>query len=118
MRRVFTHAIKLREITEPLVSYDCQHNAAEVRRDFDVVDICEHGVVTGYSEFDANEVLHETEPLLPVIVALRNALAHTNEIVSGRGPALAVMVATVESLPARMKLTVAPTGQPAFALSS
>ena len=50
LRRLFTRTITLRDIAEPLVSFDHTQLAGEVRtfmeqREFDVVGVREHGVV-------------------------------------------------------------------------
>lgn len=92
LRRLFTRTITLRDIAEPLVSFDHIHPASEVRafmdqREYDVVGVREHGVVSGYvlrSElssgtvgehrhmFAAGDVLPDTDPLHSAFAALRD----------------------------------------------
>lgn len=91
LRRMFARTITLRDIAEPLVSFDHTQAAAEVRafmerREFDVVGLREHGVVVGYvgreelaagpvgnylRPFAADTVLPDSEPLLAAFAALR-----------------------------------------------
>ena len=90
LRRMFARTITLRDIAEPLVSFDHTQPAAEVRafmaqREFDVVGVREHGVVAGYvlrddlvegatgkhrRAFVAGEVLPDNDPLLAAFAAL------------------------------------------------
>jgi hypothetical protein len=91
LRRMFARTITLRDIAEPLVSFDHTQPAGEVRafmerREFDVVGLREHGVVVGYvgrdelkdgpagnylRSFAADTVLPDSEPLLSAFAALR-----------------------------------------------
>lgn len=91
LRRLFVRTITLRDIAEPLVSFDARSSAAEVRafmeeREFDVVGVRDHGLVTGYvaraalaageiaehrRAFAPTEVLSDSEPLLAAFAALR-----------------------------------------------
>ena len=91
LRRLFVRTITLRDIAEPLVSFDSTHPAAAVRsfmesREFDVVGVREGGVVTGFvghedladasvgegrRAFAAHMVLPDGEPLLSAFTALR-----------------------------------------------
>src|ERR1035438_7976657 len=91
LRRLFAHTITLRDIAEPLASFDLGQPASEIRafmdrRGYDVVGMREHGVITGYwvcaeltdSEtarahchaFSHDEVLPDSEPLLSAFKAL------------------------------------------------
>jgi len=106
---MFARTITLRDIAEPLVSFDHTQPATEVRafmerREFDVVGVREHGVVAGYlvreelidgqagtqrHPFGPGEILPDTEPLLAAFSALRerrhvfiNVLGHAGGIVS------------------------------------
>ncbi len=87
---MFARTITLRDIAEPLVSFDHTQPAAEVRtfmehREFDVVGVREQGIVTGYlvrselngdlvgthgHKFTAGDVLPDNEPLLTAFAAL------------------------------------------------
>ena len=54
LRRLFARTITLRDIAEPLVSFDHGQPAGEVRdfrerRELDVVGVREYGMVTGYT---------------------------------------------------------------------
>lgn len=91
LRRLFARTIALRDIAEPLVSFDLGQTSSEVRtfmehREFDVVGVREHGVVTGYvarhklnggvigkhrRTFASDDVLPDSEPLLSAFAALR-----------------------------------------------
>jgi hypothetical protein len=91
LRRLFSRTITLRDIAEPLVSFDEGQPAEKVRafmeqREFDVVGVRGNGVVTGHvvrsdlrdgllrdysREFDPGEVLPDGEPLLAAFDALR-----------------------------------------------
>ncbi len=109
LRRLFARTITLRDIAEPLVSFDAGQSAAEVRalmeqREYDVVGVRELGVVTGYvlraeltgdttgahrRAFASGDVLPDSEPLLAAFAALRerrhvfiNVLGHAGGIVT------------------------------------
>ncbi len=109
LRRMFARTITLRDIAEPLVSFDHTQPAAEVRafmqqREFDVVGVREQGVVAGYvvrdelagglagaqrRAFARGEVLPDNEPLLAAFAALRerrhvfiNVLGHVGGIIT------------------------------------
>ncbi len=91
LRGLFARTIALRDIAEPLASFDHSQPAAVVRgfmeqRGYDVVGIRESGVVTGYvlradlvdglaekhrRAFAAGDVLPDSEPLLTAFAALR-----------------------------------------------
>jgi len=91
LRQLFARTIALRDIAEPLASFDQSQPADEVRafmeqRGYDVVGLRERGVVTGYVSrtelldgavgnfrrvFGTNEVLPDSEPLLAAFEALR-----------------------------------------------
>ena len=91
LRRLFARTITLRDIAEPLVSFDLGQLAGEIRtfmeqQEFDVVGVRERGVVTGYATrsdleggavgryrrtFAANDILPDSEPLLRAFAALR-----------------------------------------------
>lgn len=92
LRRLFTRTITLRDIAEPLVSFDHIQSADEVlafmqSREFDVVGVREHGVVVGLAlrsalkggtvgdhrqPFSLVDVLADTEPLHSAFDALRD----------------------------------------------
>ena len=91
LRRLFARTITLRDIAEPIVSFDHTQPAADARafleqREFDVVGVREHGVVTGYAVraeltagcigehrhvFSSGEAVPDSEPLLTAFAALR-----------------------------------------------
>ena len=91
LRRLFARTISLRDIAEPLASFDHTQPASEVRafmeqREFDVVGVREAGVVTGYvtrgelvdgligaqrHAFGPGEAVADSEPLLTAFAALR-----------------------------------------------
>lgn len=96
LRELFEHRITVRHISEPLVSFDSNHLAAQVRRfmeekDYDVVGVREDGLVSGYARkddlsledgdqvgvhlvrFKSEDMLSESTPLLNVFEALRNS---------------------------------------------
>jgi hypothetical protein len=92
LRRLFERAITIREIAEPLVSFDTDSDTESVRafmdaRNFDVVGLREGGRLVGYvrrndlthgsvagclTRFQAGEVLTERKPLSAAVQALRN----------------------------------------------
>ena len=109
LRRLFARTITLRDIAEPLVSFDHGQSAAEVRtfmerREYDVVGVRENGVVTGcvmrndlasgtigshLRVFGREEVLPDSEPLLAAFAALRerrhvfiNVFGHVGGIIT------------------------------------
>jgi hypothetical protein len=91
LRDLFARTVTLRDIAEPLVSFDQERPVAAVRafmeqREFDVVGIRTRGIVSGYvvrgdlengelsgaqRSFTAEEVLPDSEPLLAAFAALR-----------------------------------------------
>lgn len=91
LQRLFARTITLRDIAEPLSSFDVGQPAAEVRafmadRGYDAVGVRRHGVVTGFvrcselgpgtvgdyrEAFSAANVLPDSEPLLAAFAALR-----------------------------------------------
>lgn len=91
LRQLFARTLVLRDLAEPLASFDHDRPAAEVRafmeaRGYDVVGLREAGVVTGYvaraelaagaaeqyrRPFEACDVLPDSEPLLAAFAALR-----------------------------------------------
>lgn len=91
LRRLFIRTIALRDIAEPLISFDANQSAQGVRalmdrRGYDVVGVREHGVVTGFAvrseleggaigdqrrPFGAGDVLPDGEPLLAAFATLR-----------------------------------------------
>jgi hypothetical protein len=92
LRRLFERAITIREIAEPLVSFDTDRNAEAIRaymeaRNFDVVGLRNGGRLAGYvrrkglkqgpvqgclTRFREGEVLTESEPLSAAIQALQD----------------------------------------------
>lgn len=92
LHRIFTQSITVREIAEPLATFDRNHPADEVRefmekRDFDVVGILDRGTVSGYAQrrklaqgvlgnfadsFRDDEVVDETESLLAALKVLQH----------------------------------------------
>lgn len=109
LRRLFVGTLTLREIAEPLVSFDSIHPAAAVHeflggRGYDVVGVRQEGVVRGYAlraeleggllgdhlrPFQSSDVLPEGEPLLAALSALKerthvfiNVLGHVGGIVT------------------------------------
>jgi len=55
LRRLFAHSLTLRDIAEPLVSFDSDHRAGELSQfmllnNFDVVGVRRDGIVVGYVE--------------------------------------------------------------------
>ena len=90
LRRLFARTITVRDIAEPLVSFDHTQPVAEVRslmdrREFDVVGVRQSGMVAGYAlrtelaggfleqsrrPFASGDVLPDSEPLLSAIAAL------------------------------------------------
>jgi hypothetical protein len=92
LRRLFARTIALRDIAEPLVSFDHNQPANQARafmeqREYDVLGVRENGVVTGYvvrsdltsgtigshrRSFSDNDVLPDSEPLLAAFAALTN----------------------------------------------
>lgn len=96
LRELFEHSITVRHISEPFVSFDADHSAAQVRRfmekkDYDVVGVRKDGLVSGYArredlsledgdkvgthlvQFKPDEMLPEITPLLNVFEALHNS---------------------------------------------
>jgi hypothetical protein len=91
LRRLFERAISVREIAEPLTSFDSNKEASSVEifmdaRNFGVVGVREEGRVIGYvrrdgikpgllsdsiCHFGDNDVMHESESLLAAIQALQ-----------------------------------------------
>lgn len=91
LRRLFDRALTLRDIAEPLVSFDVIQPAEEVQalmesRGFDVVGVRDSGVVTGFClrrelgpgvlgtyrrPFAVGDVLPDSEPLLAAFETLR-----------------------------------------------
>ncbi len=109
LQRLFARTITLRDIAEPLSSFDAAQPAEAVRefleqRGYDVVGIREHGVVTAFASrtslhggtlgqhreaFGPGAVLPDTEPLLAAFATLRdrrhvfiNVLGHVGGIVT------------------------------------
>jgi hypothetical protein len=92
LRRLFIRTIALRDIAEPLVSFDAAQPAIEVQkfmkaRGFDVVGVREQGIVTGFATlpelttgalgdyrrpFEPADALPDSEPLLGAFAALRD----------------------------------------------
>ena len=93
MREIFDRSINLRDIAEPLASFDSIQQASQIReylerRDFDVVGVREDGVIKGFAkkedltsglmadhvvEFPGTNVLPDWAPLLQVFKVLRQS---------------------------------------------
>jgi hypothetical protein len=91
LRRIFESAITVRDIAEPVVCYDAERNATEVKPfldeyDFDLAGVRQNGRVLGYVHrkklmhgrvedhlvrFGSGEIVPETEPLVQVFQGLR-----------------------------------------------
>jgi hypothetical protein len=109
LRRLFEHAISVREIAEPLASFDEERDTDSIRafmeaHNFDVVGLRQEGVVVGYvrrmdlkqgsgrdylCRFCAGDIMPESESLLVAIQALRerdelfvSVLGHVGAIVT------------------------------------
>jgi len=92
LHRLFERAITIREIAEPLASFDIDRDAKAIaefmdRRNYDVVGLREEGKIIGYLRrqhlnnnptrnclipFVEGDALSEGEPLLSAVRALRN----------------------------------------------
>jgi hypothetical protein len=92
LRRIFESSITVRDIAEPLTSFDAARSADDVQRfmetrDFDVVGVRREGLTAGYvqrahiskgtlqdqtSSFDHQTVLSENTPLLRAFEMLRD----------------------------------------------
>jgi len=88
---MFERSITIRDVAEPLVSFDAEHAADDVgslmeRRDFDVVGVREQGVIVGYVQrgdlkggivrdhqlkFQSGDVCADAESLISVFESLR-----------------------------------------------
>lgn len=127
LRRLFERTVTIRDIAEPLVSFDSDHDAAAVRRfmadhSFDTIGIREHGHVRGYvlrtelasgrvgdhlRDFAAAEVLADTEPLTAAFKVLRD-----------RKQVFVTMLGRVGAVVARADLQKAPVRMWLFGLIS
>jgi len=92
LKQIFTRTIAIREITEPLASFDHDQSSANVaafmdKRGFDVVGIRQHGAIIGYANrkdlagaivgtyvrfFEPGQILSDGEPLLEAFKALND----------------------------------------------
>jgi hypothetical protein len=92
LHRIFEQSITVREIAEPLSSFDESQPAGKAKkfmeaRDFDVVGVRSEGTIIGYVQredlrsgvvgefvtaFDDDLVLHESDPLLTALEAMKN----------------------------------------------
>ncbi|MFM7181517.1 MAG: hypothetical protein ACKO2G_08650 [Verrucomicrobiales bacterium] len=92
LQRIFTQGITVREIAEPLATFDHTASVDDVHKfmedkDFDVVGILDNGKVSGYARrqklstgklgnfkiaFREDEVVDESEPLLAALKALKH----------------------------------------------
>lgn len=92
LQRLFTQTITIREIAEPLATFDINHQCDDVgklmeERDFDVVGVLNGGKVCGYVRreglglgvlrnffvpFKESEIMDEAEPLLEGLKALQD----------------------------------------------
>jgi len=98
LRTLFVRTITVRDIAEPLVSFDSDHDAPSVRafmeqRDFDVVGVRDCGIDTR----------RKLEQFVGELESLRNALAHANDIVKGRWPRMADLAVEAESILERLE---------------
>jgi predicted transcriptional regulator len=127
LRRLFERTVTIRDIAEPLVSFDSDHEASAVRRfmsdhSFDIVGIREHGHVRGYvvrtelssgrlsdhiRDFSAVEVVADTEPLTSAFTVLRE-----------RKQVFVTMLGRVGAVVARADLQKAPVRMWLFGLIS
>ncbi len=95
LRELFEHSITVRQISEPLASFDEDHPAAQVlkfmeKKDYDIVGVRKDGLVSGYVRkdlplmegdkvgghlvtFEPHEMLSETTPLVNVFEVLGNS---------------------------------------------
>lgn len=93
MREIFDRSITVRDIAEPLASFDSIQQASRIReyleqKDFDVVGVREDGAMRGYArkedlvsgvigdhlvEFSATNTLPDRAPLLEVFIVLRHS---------------------------------------------
>jgi hypothetical protein len=93
LHRIFTLSITVREIAEPLVTFDREHPADKVKqlmesKEFDVVGVLERGTVSGFAQrvqlgdgplgkfmspFNDRDVVDESEPLLTALKALQSS---------------------------------------------
>ena len=94
LRQLFEQSINVREIAEPLASFDADANLAVIRsfmeeRDFDLVGVREGGVVTGYAlRSDLQGELLATNRLLITSAAIlpdRASLLEVFELLRDRG---------------------------------
>jgi len=96
LRRLFDHSISVREIAEPLASFDADRDAASIRgfmeaRNFDVVGVRENGIVVGYVRrtdlnqglacdhlrpFLDGDFMPDSESLVSAIQALKERRVH------------------------------------------
>ena len=92
LRRLFEKTISIREITEPLTSFDSDRDISSIKafmeaHNYDVVGLREGGVMTGYLclhhlkegpainsmvRFEHSQTIGESEPLLTAIQRLRS----------------------------------------------
>lgn len=90
LRRVFTEGFAVRDIAEPLVSFDASTSTAEAlnlmtAQDFDIVGVRQNGLVVGFLEretlgagncgehrqaFDDTSVMSDSTPLADVVLGL------------------------------------------------
>ena len=119
-REIFDRGIPLRYIAEPLVSFDAQRDAKDIRKimenkEFDVVGLREDGVVTGIvigeelksgmignykKEFNKDSLLYDWQPILSVLESLRDC---TELFVLAMGEVSGIIMrADIEKAPVRM----------------
>jgi len=93
LRELFERSITVREIAEPLISFDSDQSAVRVRlfmeeRDYDVIGVRQDGLIGGYARrddlsdgklgdhkvpFKKKDLMMDTDPLLKVFKRLRNS---------------------------------------------
>jgi hypothetical protein len=98
LRALFDRSITIRDIAEPLVSFDAEHPAPQIRsfmeeKDYDLVGVRQDGLVTGYARrvdllrgnlggyhvpFEPAELVPETTPILN---ALQTVQEHSRAFV-------------------------------------
>ena len=109
LRRLFERAISVREVAQPLVSFDTDRDPEEANAsDFsDCLQICDKAtIVLRDSELSAlanSPSQSAGQRFFNALESLRNDLAHANDILKGRWPELAELVKEGETLLVRLE---------------